>query len=94
MKVLCINAALNADEFPYGKGFKLVEGEVYTVIGEYPAYNTIHQRVGTCYSLYEEPNRDNLYPKDKFIPVSEINEVNYALKKPMEQLIETFTFLK
>lgn len=72
MKVICIDASLKSDELPY-KGFHLVEGDIYTVVGERRGFNISDEMVGICYDLLED--FDNfLWSKDKFIPLSTIEE--------------------
>ncbi len=84
MRVICIDASLLPDEFPYENGFKLVEGDVYTVVGERKGFNVNQKFVGMCYDLLEDPNHE-LHSKDKFAPLSEISETemerNYSINQ-------------
>jgi hypothetical protein len=77
MKVLCINASLDLYERPY-KDFKLIEGNIYTVVSERAGFDVNGFPV-KCYDLAEDG--DMLHRVNKFIPLSEIDENEMLAKR-------------
>lgn len=69
MKVICIDAKWRPHTTPDKNNFRLVESENYTVLGEFKGSSG---RYG--YELMENAG-DSLYDKDRFIPLSEIDEL-------------------
>lgn len=74
MKVICIDAQLRPHSTQDKNNFNLIEGELYTVLGEFKGFDG---RIG--YELMENAG-NSLYDRDRFIPISEINEEVYIIK--------------
>lgn len=78
MKVLCIDASsINVFGHDTGRKSGLVEGEVYTVIGQRKLFGIMG------YFLEEAvaPNDDGHYRSNRFIPCSDIDELELVKEK-------------
>lgn len=82
MKVLCINATPLESAFIDPSCDKVKEGQVYTVfkevVGMYEDGSTVD-----CY-LLEEKSKDQGFEKFRFIPLSDIDEMEYYKQKQLQ----------
>lgn len=81
MRVICIDSKLHSNETKNYGIFKPIEGDVYTVIKETVAFDNKDKPV-VCYVFLEDSER-LLHNKIKFIPCSEIDELELINEKEL-----------
>ncbi|HEX8331900.1 MAG TPA: hypothetical protein VF622_04715 [Segetibacter sp.] len=73
MKVICIDAKTREGDKDSPSGWTVKEGEAYTVRGVFESEDDL-----MCYALEEDPDNDEWgFEVNRFIPLSEIDEMEY-----------------